>query len=60
MTNVVALPGTPNSSLAKEIRPEPACERSLAFLAGDRHAYATNLVQPMIIKRALAVRTLIL
>ena len=45
MTNVVAIPGTPNSSLAKEIRPEPACERSLAFLTGDRHAYATNLVR---------------
>lgn len=45
MTNVVALPGTPNSSLAKENRPEPACERSLGFLGGDRHAYATNLVR---------------
>ncbi len=45
MTNVVAISGTPNSSLAKENRPGPACERSLSFLAGDRHAYATNLVR---------------
>lgn len=45
MTNVVAIAGTLNSSLAKESRPEPACDRSLGFLGGDRHAYATNLVR---------------
>jgi hypothetical protein len=45
MTNVVAIIGTPNRSLANETRPEPACERSLAFLSGDRHAYAANLVR---------------
>ena len=45
MTNVVAISGTPNSSLAKENRPEPGSERSLAFLGGDGHAYAFNLVR---------------
>jgi site-specific recombinase XerD len=45
MTNVVAISGTPNSSLAKESRPEPGSDRSLGFLSGDRHAYATNLVR---------------
>lgn len=44
MTNVVSISGTPNSSLVKETRPEPGCERSLGFLGGDRLAYATNLV----------------
>jgi site-specific recombinase XerD len=38
-------PERPIVSLAKENRPEPACERSLGFLGGDRHAYATNLVR---------------
>lgn len=45
MTNVFAIGGTLNSSLAKESQPEPACARSLGFLSGDRHAYATNLIR---------------
>lgn len=45
MTNVVAISGTQNSSLTKENGPEPGCERSLAFLGGDSHTYATNLVR---------------
>jgi site-specific recombinase XerD len=45
MTNVVALPGTANSSLGQENRPEPACDRALGFLGGERLVYATNLVR---------------
>lgn len=45
MTDVTAILGTTNSSLAKESRSEPASDRSLAFLTGDRHTFATNLMR---------------
>lgn len=45
MKDVAALSGTPNSLPANESRSEPANERSLAFLTGDRHTFATNLMR---------------